>query len=149
MKLEVNKHWYMEYPNFVVGRERIPMLSTFLNWLGFGRISMTKLYEQVRSTMHENAEMTAVFPQPFDRDHFPRPDKYPRYYQLHGDWSIEKGSVSFIKEGPLFSHDRKAIVPATVFVQSLWQRGWRFIAAVGTLLGSAQGVSWVIGMIPA
>jgi hypothetical protein len=142
----MDRGWYVEVNDKIVGRSRIPFVSTFLNWLGFGRIPMTDLYVMVRDAYHEDVENTIVFSEPFERDSFPKPDAYPRYHRLQNGWQIEKGSISFIKNGPLFAEDRKALVPATVFVQSFWQRGWRFLVGIGAILGIIRSVLWAFGV---
>ena len=73
---------------------------------------------------------------PLEHDNFPKPEQYPFYYRLMNGWQVEKQSIPFLSEGPLFSENtNKVLVHSKIFVQSLFQRIWHFVVAIGVVLG--------------
>ena len=138
MKEEMEQGWYLLPNKKLIDRKRIPLLSTFFSWLGFKRTKMIDLYSMIKRAYHSptNIKKMMAYSFPLEHDNFPKPEQYPFYYRLMNGWTIEKGSIGFLKDGPLFSENSsKVIVHSKVFIKSLPQQLWKFITAFGILLG--------------
>ena len=150
MKEEMEQGWYLTPHNKVIARKRIPVISVGLAWLGFRRTKMIDLYSMIKRSYHSpnNIEKMMAYSFPLEHDNFPKPKQYPFYYRLMNGWSIEKESVSFLKDGPLFSENsNKVIVHSKVFVQSLLQQMWKPITVFGVLLGITTSLLRLFGVI--
>lgn len=146
----MEKGWYLDPHNKVIARKRIPLLSILLSWLGFRRTKMVDLYSIIKRAYHspETIENMMAYSFPIEHDNFPKPAQYPSYFRLIGGWSIEKKSVEFLKDGPLFSENSsKVIVHSRVFVASILQRVWKFITVFGTLLGIFMSLLKICGVV--
>ena len=135
----------------VIVKKTIPIVSAFLCWLGFGKTRMIDLYKMVRDEFHEPEKIQdmMVYSFPLDHDNFPKPKEYPYYFRLMDGWKIEKSSIKYLKEGPLFSENSASVlVHSKVFVKPTLYLFWKFIVALSVLItlvvGITQIVLWVL-----
>jgi len=150
MREEMEQGWYLTPHNKVIGRKRFPLISILLAWLGFRRTKMVDLYSMIKRAYHspKTIEKMMAYSFPIEHDNFPKPEQYPYYYRLINGWIIEKGSVGFLKNGPLFSENSsKVIVHSKIFVQSLLQQIWKLISVFGVLLGITTSLLRLFGVI--
>lgn len=142
--------WFLTPHNKTIARKRIPIVSGIIVWLGFRRTKMIDLYSMIKRSYHspKNIDKMMAYSFPIEHDNFPKPEQYPFYYRLINGWSIEKESIGFLKDGPLFSENtNKIIVHAKVFVQSLLQQIWKIITVFGVLLGITTSLLKLFGAI--
>ena len=140
---EMEQGWYLN-PNIkVIGRTKIPYLSRIWNFFGFGKTSVPMLYSMIKRSYHSpnTIEKMIVYSFPIEHDNFKKPDKYPAYFRLMNGWQIEKGSKSFLNEGPLFSENTKqVIVHSSIYVQSFFHHLWSFVKLVAFTLGLVASI---------
>jgi len=142
--------WHLLPNEKRIVRKRIPFFSGFFSWFGFRRTKMVDLYSMIKRAYHspETIDKMMVYSFPLEHDNFPKPEQYPYYYRLLDGWEIEKSSIKFLKDGPLFSENsRKVIVHSKVFVQSLLQQLWKIITVFGVLLGITTSLLRIFGLI--
>ncbi len=150
MKEEMEHGWYILPNEKIIARKRIPFISSILGWLGFNRTSMLDLYSMTYKVYHSPTNITKMmsYSFPLEHDNFPKPDEYPFYYRLEDGWKIDKNSIVYLKDGPLFSENaHKVIVHSKVFIKSLPQKAWQFIVAFGVLLGIVSSIFRLSGLI--
>jgi hypothetical protein len=150
MREEMEQGWYLTPHNKIIARNRIFVISALLAWFGFRRTKMVDLYSMIirAYSSPKNIEKIMAYSFPIEHDNFPKPEQYPFYYRLMSGWSIEKQSVGFLKDGPLFSENSsKVIVHSKVFVQSLLQQIWKPITVFGILLGITRSLIWLFGVM--
>lgn len=135
--------WYLIPQKKLICRKRIPIISFLLAQLGFRQTRMIELYSMIKRSYHSpnTIERMMNYSFPLEHDNFPKPDKYPYYYRLKSGWSIEKQSVIYLKDGPLFSENSKfVIVHSRVFVKSLVQYTLQIISLIALLVGIPAGI---------
>jgi hypothetical protein len=150
MREEMEQGWYLIPNEKVIARKCIPFLSVTVARMGFRRTNLVDLYSMIKRSYHSpnNIEEMTAFSFPLEHDNFPKPDQYPFYYRLMNDWTVEKKSVIFLKDGPLFSENsNKVIVHSKIFVQSLLQQIWKPITVFSVLLGIVSPLLNPFGVI--
>ena len=149
MKEQMEDGLYLLPNKKIIAKERIPLISIFLCWLGFNKTKMIDLYSMIKRTYHSpnNIEKMMAYSFPLEHDNFPKPEQYPYYYRLINGWQVEKQSIAFLKDGPLFSENStKVLVHSKIFVQSLLQRIWKFIVAFGIVLGIVSSLLGIVSL---
>ncbi len=149
MKEEMEQGWYLLPNKKIIARKRIPNISFIISWLGFKRTKMVDLYSMTKRAFHSSSNITNMmaFPFPLEHDNFPKPDKYPFYYRVMNGWRIEKESLIFLKDGPLFSENSKnVIVHSKIYVKSLLHHAWSVTKVLAVVIGLLASLKALYGL---
>lgn len=85
------------------------------------------------------------FSYPLEHDNFPKPKEYPYYFRLMHGWTIEKHSLKYLKDGPLFSENfASVLVHSKVFVKPTLFQLWKFLVALSVLITVGVGVTQIL-----
>lgn len=125
--------WIINTNKKLIFKKSIPIISWLITSLGFGKTSMNDLWRMNQDAFRLPELMKFNFP--LDHDNFLKPKKYPFYYRLINGWRIDKKSIKFLKNGPLFSEDgTRVLVSENIFFQTLLKTSLKFLSTLFILV---------------
>ena len=131
---KLEKGWTLDFNQKIISKKPTLIISWIATSLGLCKTSVSDLYKTISRTFSTAEFMN--YSLPIEHDNFVKPPNYPYYFRLINGWTIDKRSVKFLNKGPIFSENgTRVIVSEKIFIKTILSNIWKFIIAVGVLLG--------------
>ena len=130
---ELGAGWFFDIKERVLFRKSYPIWSWIITSFGFSRTDVCDLYCLIQGRFSEEDLM--VEPIPLEHDNFLKPEKYPYYFRLINQWTIDCRSIKFLRSGPIFSENgTKVLVREKINWANLIERLVNFMASLSSVL---------------
>ena len=127
---KLENRWFIEVDKKIIYKKSIPILSRLLTSIGRNKTDMRDLWNMIVRGLPIKASY------PMIHDNFLKPEKYPNYFRLINGYTIDRESIKFLKNGPLFSENgTTVVVTEKIFIKTILGRLWEIVQAIAVILG--------------